>query len=53
MAIDDQRRLFYFGAGPDIGRAFELSLWQLSAFAVEIVMVSRLLPRPARRAFAP
>ena len=34
----------YFGAGPDIGHAFQLSLLQLAAVAAGIVVVSRLLP---------
>jgi EmrB/QacA subfamily drug resistance transporter len=40
--------IVYFGAGPDSGHAFELALWQLAAFAVEIVVLARLLPAPAR-----
>jgi EmrB/QacA subfamily drug resistance transporter len=34
----------YFGAGPDIGHAFQLSLLQLAAVAAAIVVVARLLP---------
>jgi EmrB/QacA subfamily drug resistance transporter len=39
--------LIFFGVGQDLGRAFELSLIQLAALAVGIVVMSRLLPRPA------
>jgi EmrB/QacA subfamily drug resistance transporter len=40
--------VIFFGAGHDLGHAFQLSLFQLSALAVGIVVMSRLLPRPAR-----
>jgi EmrB/QacA subfamily drug resistance transporter len=39
--------LIFFGVGQDLGRAFELSLIQLAALAVGIVVMTRLLPRPA------
>jgi EmrB/QacA subfamily drug resistance transporter len=39
--------VIFFGAGPDIAHAFELSLIQLSALALGIVAMSRLLPAPA------
>jgi len=37
--------LVYFGAGQDLGHAFVLSLLQLSAFALGILGMVRLLPR--------
>jgi MFS family permease len=37
--------LIFFGAGEDVGHAFELSLVQLAALAVGIVLMTRLLPR--------
>jgi EmrB/QacA subfamily drug resistance transporter len=41
--------IVYFGiADTDIVRAFQVSLAQMAAFAVEIVVMARLLPRPAR-----
>ena len=39
--------LIFFGAGSDVAHAFELSLLQLTALAVGIVIASRLLPRRA------
>lgn len=43
--------LIFFGVpAGEVARAFELSLWQMSAFAIEIVVFSRLLPRPNRSA---
>jgi predicted MFS family arabinose efflux permease len=43
--------VIYFGAADDgIAHAFTVSLWQMAAFAVEIVVVARLLPRPTRSA---
>jgi EmrB/QacA subfamily drug resistance transporter len=39
--------VIFFGAGHDLGQAFKVSLFQLSALAVGIVVMSRLLPRPA------
>ena len=43
--------VIYFGAADQgIAHAFQVSLWQMAAFAVEIVALTRLLPRPARRA---
>ncbi len=42
--------VIYFGAADQgIAHAFGVSLWQMAAFAVEIVALTRLLPRPARR----
>ena len=38
--------VIFFGAGHDLGHAFKLSLLQLSALALGIVVMSRLLPRP-------
>jgi hypothetical protein len=35
-------------ADADIVRAFQVSLAQMAAFAVEIVVMTRLLPRPER-----
>ena len=41
--------VIYFGAADQgIAHAFEISLWQMAAFAVEIVALTRLLPRPRR-----
>jgi EmrB/QacA subfamily drug resistance transporter len=41
--------IVYFGAADtDVAQAFQLSLVQMAAFAVEIVVMARLLPRPAR-----
>jgi EmrB/QacA subfamily drug resistance transporter len=37
--------IFFGESGADVGRAFELSLVQLSALAVGIVVMARLLPR--------
>ena len=46
--------VIYFGAGDQgIAHAFQISLWQMAAFAVEIVALTRLLPRPARRGRPP
>jgi MFS family permease len=39
--------VIFFGAGHDMAHAFKLSLLQLGALAVGIVVMSRLLPRPA------
>jgi EmrB/QacA subfamily drug resistance transporter len=39
--------VIFFGAGHDLGNAFKLSLFQLSALAIGIVAMSRQLPRPA------
>ena len=45
--------VIYFGAADQgIAHAFEVSLWQMAAFAVEIVALTRLLPRPERRSAA-
>jgi EmrB/QacA subfamily drug resistance transporter len=38
--------VIFFGAGHDMAHAFKLSLFQLSALAAGIVVMSRLLPRP-------
>jgi EmrB/QacA subfamily drug resistance transporter len=38
--------VIFFGAGHDMGQAFKLSLFQLSALAVGIVVMSRFLPSP-------
>jgi EmrB/QacA subfamily drug resistance transporter len=38
--------VIFFGAGHDLGQAFKMSLFQLSALALGIVVMSRLLPRP-------
>jgi MFS family permease len=38
--------VIFFGAGHDLGHAFKLSLYQLGALALGIVVMSRLLPRP-------
>ena len=39
----------YFGAADqDIAEAFQTTLWQMAAFAVEIVALTALLPRPRR-----
>jgi hypothetical protein len=41
--------VIYFGAADQgIAHAFQLSLWQMAAFAVEILALTRLLPRPQR-----
>jgi EmrB/QacA subfamily drug resistance transporter len=41
--------VIYFGAADQgIAHAFQISLWQMAAFAVEIVALTRLLPRPRR-----
>jgi EmrB/QacA subfamily drug resistance transporter len=40
--------VIFFGAGGDMGHAFKLSLIQLSAFAIGIVVMARLLPGPQR-----
>ncbi|HEX6459986.1 MAG TPA: MFS transporter [Thermoleophilaceae bacterium] len=37
--------VIFFGAGHDLGHAFKISLFQLSALALGIVVMSRLLPR--------
>ena len=42
--------VIFFGAGPDVADAFELSLIQLSALAVGIVAMTRLLPAPSKTA---
>ncbi len=39
--------VIFFGAGHDLGQAFKVSLFELSALAVGIVVMSRLLPRAA------
>jgi EmrB/QacA subfamily drug resistance transporter len=39
--------LIFFAAGSDLGRAFELSLLQLTALALGIIAMTRLLPRAA------
>jgi MFS family permease len=39
--------VIFFGAGHDLAHAFKLSLFQLGGLAVGIVVMSRLLPRPA------
>jgi MFS family permease len=41
--------LIFFAAGSDMGRAFELSLLQLTALALGIIAMTRLLPRAATR----
>jgi EmrB/QacA subfamily drug resistance transporter len=41
--------LIFFAAGDDMGRAFELSLLQLTALALGIIAMTRLLPRAASR----
>jgi len=38
--------VIFFGAGHDLGEAFKLSLFQLSALAVGVVLLSRVLPAP-------
>jgi hypothetical protein len=38
--------VIFFGAGHDMGEAFKLSLYQLSALAIGIVVMSRMLPKP-------
>jgi EmrB/QacA subfamily drug resistance transporter len=40
--------VIFFSAGSDIAHAFELSLLQLSALAIGIVAMTRLLPAPAK-----
>lgn len=37
--------IFFEKADSGIGHAFQVSLWQMAAFAVEITLVARLLPR--------
>jgi EmrB/QacA subfamily drug resistance transporter len=45
--------IVYFGsADTEVAHAFQLSLIQMAVFAAEIVVMTRLLPRPARRARA-
>jgi EmrB/QacA subfamily drug resistance transporter len=39
--------VIFFGAGDDMAHAFKLSLLQLGALAIAVVVMSRLLPRPA------
>jgi EmrB/QacA subfamily drug resistance transporter len=39
--------VIFFGAGHDLAHAFKLSLFQLGGLAIGIVVMSRLLPRPA------
>jgi EmrB/QacA subfamily drug resistance transporter len=41
--------VIFFGAGHDLGEAFKLSLFQMSALAAGIVVMSRLLPSPRGR----
>jgi MFS family permease len=41
--------LIFFASGDDVGRAFELSLLQLTALAIAIIAMTRLLPRAASR----
>src|SRR3954463_2655014 len=41
--------LIFFAAGDVMGRAFELSLLQLTALALGIIAMTRLLPRAASR----
>ena len=38
--------VIFFGAGHDLGEAFKLSLFQMSALAAGIVVMTRLLPSP-------
>ena len=46
--------MIYFGAADQgIAHAFQISLWQMAAFAVEIVALTRLLPRVERRSAPP
>jgi EmrB/QacA subfamily drug resistance transporter len=40
--------VIFFGAGADIGHAFEISLIQLSALAIGIMLMTRLLPMSPR-----
>jgi predicted MFS family arabinose efflux permease len=41
--------LIFFASSDDVGRAFELSLLQLTALAIAIIAMTRLLPRAASR----
>jgi predicted MFS family arabinose efflux permease len=42
--------VIFFGAGPDVGHAFQVSLIELAVLGVGIVVASRLLPAPAAAA---
>jgi EmrB/QacA subfamily drug resistance transporter len=42
--------VIFFGAGADVGHAFEVSLIELAVLGVGIVVASRLLPAPAAAA---